>query len=349
MFHWLSGGCAATRFRHPAPHPPIGAVQTGAVHGVLAAFLLVLLTVARASFGHAQVPYGEYENWTGSPATYENPMEWSSLNEVHHALGYPEMTLTKSADALEGNYAMELHTRRLCYMDSLVCYLVPGVSVIGELIINPSDLSIFTPGVPFAERPETLNGYFKYFPVEDDSARIIVELSRAVPGGEREVVGRGEWAYGDLMPQYNFFNIPIAYSSSANPDKLRIFVYSGVRNQEHPDPYPIGSRLLVDWVKMGPNVVEPPVGLSGPAPEAGLRIYPQPARTGHYLEAPQSGQQLTLECWDLQGRLVARQAHQSAPIAQWVDWSGVAAGQYRLVLRSPVGEIMGTAPLILQR
>lgn len=311
--------------------------------------VMILLVCSNASV-EAQVPYGEYETWIGSDTAFQDPVHWSSLNEVHHALGYSDLTVLRSDDALEGSYAMELHTRRLCYMDSLVCYLVPGVSVLGELIISPSDLSITTPGIAFTGRPESLNGYFKYFPVEDDSARIVIELSAAVPGGERKVVGRGTWTTGELMTQYHFFNIPIQYASEDDPDKLRIFIYSGIRDMEHPAPYPIGSRLLVDWVKMGPNVVEPPpaTGLfNSPQPSA-LNVYPQPAQHGHYIETSQySGQTLLLEVWDLHGRLLASQAHAAGPMAQWVNWNGLGHGQYRLVLRSKQGALLGTAPLLM--
>jgi hypothetical protein len=321
----------------------------GRLIGVL---VLVVLCSPMGVPLQAQVPYGEYENWIGTDSTFEDPQHWSSLNEVHFALGYSEMTIIKSNDPLEGNHAMALHTRRLCYTDSMVCYLVPGVSVLGDLIINPSDLSITTPGVPFFDRPEALNGYFKYFPVEGDSARIVVELSHAASGGERRLVGRGIWMYGDLMEQYSFLNIPIEYVSEDAPDKLRIFIYSGIRNMEYPSPYPVGSRLLVDWIKMGPNVIEPPdptLVWTPDRPET-LRLYPQPARNGHYLDGSAfAGQTLRIECWDLQGRLLAVQDRAMAPIPQWVDWSSLPAGSYRLVLRSPEGAVLGTAPLMLQR
>ncbi len=298
----------------------------------------------------AQIPYGTYETWTGSDSTFRDAEQWSSLNAIHYALGYREMTVEPSDDALEGTYALALQTRRLCNDDSSACYLVPGVAVLGELVINPSDLSITTPGLPYSDRPETLNGYYKYYPNGADTASILVELSVA-EGGTRRVVGEGYWTRSTSMTQYDFLNIPITYYETTPPDKIRIVVRSGSRNEEHPGPYPNGSRLLLDWVKMGPTAVEPPpTGLSAPAAPARLALYPQPAREGSYLRLPGAAPvaaRVAVHAAD--GRLVADRSLTLGDAPVWLSWDGLPAGTYLLRATDGTGADLGRGRLVLLR
>ena len=294
----------------------------------------------------AQIPYGDFESWESSDSLFENPYQWSSLNEIHHLLGYTEYTVMRAPSEVEGNYAIEAQTRKFCDADSSLCYLVPGMAVLGELYINPSDLSIVTPGLPFEERPEFVTAYYQYYPVLEDSFRMVAELSKSLPSGGKMVVAYGEYQSGDVVAQFQPMNLELVYFTNELPDKIRLAIFSGVRNEPYTEDYAVGSRLILDNMQLGPKI-ETSTGF-GTNPDADLsfQLYPLPASSEVTLRWDGQGLQgaSVIQLYDNTGRLVRVQEGFSASPNTTTSLSvaELPAGTYWLRLSGPDGQHLGT-------
>lgn len=295
----------------------------------------------------AQIPYGDFESWESTDdSLFENPYQWSSLNEIHNLLGYTEYTVLRAPSDVEGDFALEAQTRKFCDSDSSVCYLVPGMAVLGDLYINPSDLSIVTPGLPFEERPDFVTAYYQYYPVLQDSFRVVVELSKSLPSGGKMVVAYGEYQSGDVMAQFQPMNLELVYFTDVNPDKIKLAIFSGVRNEPFTGDYPVGSRLILDNMKLGPQI-ETPTGLNANLIDQGsFQLFPIPASSD--LTLRWDGQALqgatTLQLYNNTGRLVQEQQGFSASPNNTTSLSvaDLPAGTYWLRLSGPSGQHLGT-------
>ncbi len=291
----------------------------------------------------SQIPFGDFEEWEETDTLYRNPDQWSSLNEIHYLLGYKEFTISRTEGASSGNYALQAETRRFCDADSTVCFLVPGMAVLGDLYVNPADLSVITPGMEFNGRPEYVTGYYKYFPVLEDTFRVIAELSRSYASGVKEVVAYGEYRSEQLMTQFNTMNLRLEYFSDAMPDKIRLAIYSGVRNESYFEEYPVGSRLIIDNLQLGPEITTTGLGQNNNAPGE-LRLYPLPVQNELNLQllgAPQGIYRISL--FDATGRIILSEdregfGHQMSLGS--LSFRQLAAGTYLLRVTSADGSLL---------
>lgn len=314
---------------------------------IAVATIFVLPHTAQAQ---SLIPNGEFEDWSGSELIYSDPQQWSSLNETHFLLGYEDFTVQRTEDAIEGNYALHVETQKLCSdQDGFeVCYLVPGTAVLGDIFINPTDLAIITFGVDFNERPEALNGWYKYFPVLGDSCHIEVELSRFNDAvGQREVIGFGEFFQAEAVTQYTQISIPITYSSESTPEKIRIVARSGVISQVHNEAYPNGSTLLLDWINLGDEIVT--TGLSSFERPDPISVYPNPSNSiAQYqltLDNPGSYQ---VQVYSTTGsRVFAESVYSSGLLQDVIDVSNWPSGPYMMTVSDERGRAVATQTMMV--
>jgi hypothetical protein len=319
-------------------------------HSFARAFVLLALPMASLK---AQVPYGDFESWDSTDSIFENPYQWSSLNEIHHLLGYTDFTIQRAASEIDGLYALQAQTRKFCDADSGICYLVPGMAVLGDLYVNPSDLSLVTPGLPFTERPKFLTAYYQYYPVLQDSFRVVAELSKSLEGGGKMVVAYGEFQSGTVMEQFQPMNLELVYFTNAEPDKIRVAVYSGVRNEPFFEEYPVGSSLILDKVELGPKI-ETPTAIDDPQWSAeNLQVYPIPASTSltWQIQGQETSRSVSVQLYDNTGRLVFQDLS-FGPEQQstgTVPLNDLPAGTYWLRFSGPEGEHLGTRQIPVMR
>jgi hypothetical protein len=312
-------------------------------HSFARAFVLLALPMASLN---AQVPYGDFESWDTTDSLFENPHQWSSLNEIHHLLGYTEYTIQRVPSEVDGLYALQAQTRKFCDADSSICYLVPGMAVLGELYVNPSDLSLVTPGLPYTERPEFLTAYYQYYPVLQDSFRVVAELSKSLEGGGKMVIAYGEFQNGTVVEQFQPMNLELVYFSNAIPDKIRVAIYSGVRNEPYSGDYPEGSRLILDKVELGPKIESPTAILDPVWPAASIQVYPVPASTSLNWQVQGQGgaMALSVQLYDNTGRLLKQDftASQQQTASGSLSLTDLPDGTYWLRFSGPKGEHLGT-------
>ncbi len=299
-----------------------------------------------------QIPFGNFEIWEGSDTLYENPLKWSSLNEIHHLLGYTNFTITRVESNLEGLFAMQAQTQKFCNEDSNICFLVPGMAVLGDLYVNPFDLSVVTPGLAFSERPESLLTYYKYFPVLEDTFRIVVELSRSLPEGGKQIVALGDYQSADLTPNFAPLRIELNYFVNDNPDRIRIAIYSGVRNESYFGSYENGSRLVLDdmtFSSLAPTSIN-----SSPSINASLVMFPVPVTDELRVElsgVPMGAYRLGL--YSATGQMLRNQELYSTGHGEIsstaVSFSDLSAGSYLIRVTDERGQEIGSRRIPLIR
>ena len=173
------------------------------------------------------IPNYSFENWI--PITSENPNAWDSFNSATASLGVP--TLSKTTDAYSGNYAAELTTKYVPMYDDTIM----GIITKGPTLNVLSGMQ----GISYGATPANFEGYYKYSPVGNDTARFSVAFysNNTMIGGTYFEVTSTSSAY---VPFSEVLNL------STTPDSMAVAIMSGDRN---------GSSLIVDDINLsGGNV-----------------------------------------------------------------------------------------------
>jgi hypothetical protein len=171
-----------------------------------------------------------YTNHTLGKAAYWDFNEnyfLSTLNELHELEGnMGDAPLTafrlEGNDAYEGNYSLKLVSNPMALGGS--SFFLPGVAATRSLSLQffPNWDCIL--GESFASRPIGITGYYKYAPVNGDSAAIEVCLKRN--GTE---LGRGKQVITSTISNWTMFNIPITYTSNGTPDSIVVIFASSAK------------------------------------------------------------------------------------------------------------------------
>ena len=172
---------------------------------------LFLQTICTAQ---TQITNGDFEDWEEDFTTlFEEPGGdfWATLNPLL-LLGGPE-TVTKDADAHSGSYAARLETK------SFGTLIISGLLVSGEFIT--SDPFIIQ-GQPFTEMPERFTGYYKYSPVNGDSAIILSRLVKYNSTTDTfDLVAEASLSVRDEVSDYEMFDLEFDYlMPGVEPDSI---------------------------------------------------------------------------------------------------------------------------------
>ncbi|MCF8369028.1 MAG: T9SS type A sorting domain-containing protein [Bacteroidales bacterium] len=172
------------------------------------------ITVDDVSLIGASIPYpnGGFENWTAFAS--EEPNDWTTSNIF--TLPASDISVTKTTDSYEGNFAIRIENK-LTMWDDTVGFITNGT--IGDE--GP------TGGLPVNNIPAMLSGYYKYFPVGQDSAlagMVLYHYNEST--GVKETL---DSAYTTLSvaAEYTYFQIPVDYFTLPEPDTLNIAFGSG--------------------------------------------------------------------------------------------------------------------------
>src|SRR6056297_3394099 len=140
-------------------------------YGLLAFFLGVAVSV-EAQQG---LPNPDFESWNsegGFFTSYEDPEGWGTVNGATVSLGVTTATRATSPQYVQsGGSAVKLETEYL----PLVNRTVPGICVTGTVNIETEDVE---GGIPFQDRPSGINGWFQYYPTQNDTGQVGVVLTR---------------------------------------------------------------------------------------------------------------------------------------------------------------------------
>ncbi|MCD4696045.1 MAG: T9SS type A sorting domain-containing protein [Bacteroidales bacterium] len=224
------------------------------------------LTVDDITFTGATTPYpnNSFENWTEFAS--EEPDNWTSSNIF--TLPASDVSVTKSTDSYEGNYAVRIENK-LTMWDDTIGFITNGT--IGD--DGP------TGGMPVDDVPNILSGYYKYEPVGADSA-----LAGLMLYHYDEVTGITEildsiYITLPAATDYTYFEVLVDYYSLPEPDTVNVAFGSGNFDVGN---IGLGSVLYVDALEITykPHIVSVEDNNVEQAP----KIYPNPANEKIFFE-----------------------------------------------------------------
>jgi photosystem II stability/assembly factor-like uncharacterized protein len=145
------------------------------------------------------VPNNDFEQW--SEFLVEDLVGWYGESKLDEITG-PPANYKKTTDSYSGNYAFELD------------YLSGHYDNAMRLIANSTSEAGWFPAFPVYHKPNTFNGFFKYFPENGDSMTVYVSLYKNGLG-----IGSGYFVCDTAVTEYSPFTVPITYNGGTdNPD-----------------------------------------------------------------------------------------------------------------------------------
>ena len=227
-------------------------------------FCLILSLLIVSAMAQTQIPEGGFNNWTpNSTNVYYEPSGdwWTTLNSLA-TLGGP-VTVYQTTDAHTGEYAAQLGTMQWGDL------LISGLLVSGNFTLTePYILN----GQPFTDTPSKFKGWFKYTPVNGDSAGVGALLTRYnAETSHQDTLATAILAIEENVQTYTQFEIDFDYLiPGLTPDTIIIvFTSSGDGGNFQGE---IGSTLTIDDISL-----EYPTGLQESLlPELKVSVFPSP-------------------------------------------------------------------------
>lgn len=202
------------------------------------ATILTLLTTAQTN--PIVNGFEGFENWTTGNVG-EMPTNWDGFNREVIFNGMPvgevECIRKDSLDPKEGNYSVMMTSTSVMGGPA-----VPGLFTSGTLTIDwNAQNGDITGGEAFSQRPVKVKGWYKYYPVNNDTSFIALELTE-----NNNEIGSGRIDLSGSTEDWTPFEFEIEYSSSTIPDSLNIVAASTVKSENLPE----GSELHLDGLEL---------------------------------------------------------------------------------------------------
>jgi hypothetical protein len=194
--------------------------------------LLALLIGAITSPAFAQIPNAGFENWDSltlvNNVRIYNPDVWNSSNIEQFNLNGTQ-TVSMTTDAHTGKYAVKLVSAK-DDQDLQSTFLSSGYSI-GEGANDPG-----ADKFPLKGRINGFEGYYKYFPLEEDSFRVFLALYR-----NGQYLGQAFMLLGKPADTYTKFTWPVNFPSSIPaPDSAKFIIEPSIFDGSE------GSVLYID-------------------------------------------------------------------------------------------------------
>ena len=223
-------------------------------------FCILFFFMLHVVFYGQQIENPGFENWEDAGTVKDEPVDWSTIKtcDDEGIASVAPVTFDISTDAHSGNYSLKLFNKE-----------VFGVSATGAICngrfhaeFNLDSSYSFTDQVDprwnlvFTARPDSLVGWFKYFPSGNDAAQFKAILhvdSCKLPanGTLPNWIGMAFYktAHGVTYENWTRFSVPFTYYNDNPPEFLLCVINAGDSTISVP-----GSYLLVDDLefKYGP-------------------------------------------------------------------------------------------------
>ncbi len=229
-------------------------------------FLLILTIFAFvfSALGQSNIPDGELEDWkqmSGQGKSFFEPQNdyLQSLNRLTieipltFVLDVP-ITSERTTDAFSGTFAAKLTSKNATSPGGPI-FLPGALTNIAQFLITQQTVRLGRP-YNLQEKPQTFDGYFKYEPVNGDSAMSLVLLSKWNNTlKRRDTIAFGRTVITSAIGQYTLVSTPINYRDEVTmPDSITILVCSSAglnfSNLQTSEGQP-GSALYVDQLSFG--------------------------------------------------------------------------------------------------
>lgn len=266
-----------------------------------------------------QIANADFEQWSTPPgATYEIPTGWASTNDITGQLGI--LSVTKSTNPVQnGQFAVRI--------ESLDLLGTSAAGFIGKVKVDFFNQTT-APGVAFTARPDSLTGFFQYFPQGNDEAGLLCLLTKWTPTG-RDTIGGAFVAYGIPTPQWTRMSVPLNYLNSSVPDSLLLF-FTASADVDNAIP---GSVLFLDNLAFkGGTVGLMPISLH----DHGFQVHPNPADGFIHVKNVKAGHYIQII--NMQGRCVLEKRAERSEFQ--IDTTDLPEGMYLLKSGREIQKIM---------
>ena len=279
--------------------------------------LLLITLGAKAQTQFTNPGMETWEQKTAGAHTYNDPAGWYTLNELGQ-FGISNSTL-KSTDAHSGTSAAQLTTV------SSPFGAVPGLLTISPIIDATGEPNLDLNFIPFTNRPNSIQFWFKSFPETNDLNAMYCLLSKwNATTKSRDTIGFASWEMDSTISTYTLALVNFEYSSTQNPDSLSIIFASSIDGF---DPI-AGSEFFVDDVLLnyGTAVQE--------AIRPQVNMYPNPSSSILHIDLNQEMKQVN--AIDALGRFYPLSSTNNSQNAY--DVSGLSNGIYWISIELATGE-----------
>lgn len=183
----------------------------------------------------AQTISYNFENWTGN-----EPNGWSTNNATP---GSTQTTFKQVVNPAQGTASVKLVTAA-CPS----CPVFASNPLAGVVILGPTG-----EGIPFTQRPLSIDFKYKSNPLSGDMSGFFVELTKWNTATQQtDIIGEAWFISQINVSTWTSVNLPISYSSGNIPDTLYISAFSSLGNSNFPVPTipnPVsGSEFYIDAI-----------------------------------------------------------------------------------------------------
>ena len=185
----------------------------------------------------ANIPNGSLESW--EMLTYEDPAGWKSVNWFSVITG-SDISAIRTDEAYSGDYALMMTTIHLNMLEQNVGIITPGNLFVGG----------FSGGFPYDEVPSGFSGYYRFLPMGNDSAQVLMAFSKYNSvSDETEIVADYSFKL-PARPVYTYFEEELSLGD-IEIDTINIIILSSHEVFGESGNAPEGSILYMDdlWLE----------------------------------------------------------------------------------------------------
>ncbi|MFU8842965.1 MAG: T9SS type A sorting domain-containing protein [Bacteroidales bacterium] len=205
---------------------------------LLTSLIAVIVFSGNYIYGQQQVPNSGFELWEEfgfGPDTLE-PVNWNSLKSSDGGdliNGVIPVTLERSEDAHSGMYSAKLTN------DTILIFVAPGAMTNGRVhaTLPPTDAYVYTVDslpefhTPFSDFPDSLTLWAKYFPTDNDIARITAILhtdtAKIADSLQTNWVAVAYLNIEGEVDEWTRFSVPFEYLTSDTPEYILFAMFAG--------------------------------------------------------------------------------------------------------------------------
>ncbi|MEI6900166.1 MAG: T9SS type A sorting domain-containing protein [Bacteroidota bacterium] len=320
------------------------------------AIIIVFCTfLAEIGFTQSNIPNGFLENWyntvVNANLNFDQPGvgpddNWiTTLNElatIAPPIGPGPVTAFRTTDTHSGTYACKLVSQNFILVPTDV--FIPGM--LGTAKLNMTSSNAILGRHCEGCRPLSLSGWYKYEPVNGDSATVVILLSKWNPSThKRDTIGYGRFFQKQAVSEYTQFTLPVNYRNNNAPDSITILtISSGGFNvvnfmQSHGQ---VGSTMYIDDL-----MLEYPAGIrQNLMPDVMVSVYPNPTSNNLHVELTMDVVNGLFQVYNMEGRMMTSLSLESKTGTLTV--SSFPAGTYLYKLVSGK-EVLNTGSFIVKR
>lgn len=209
-----------------------------------------------------EIPNLDFEEWYtdkgagASPKNYDNPCPsdfWTTPNTGSGDIGIAEIPVVvfrvSGDEAYKGNAAkLKTGMGKVLGKETLMAATIAA----GDFEIDiKNPLNTLKFGKKFERRPKKVSGYYKYFPVQGDSASAYCYVTKKISGSKVDTLGLGRRLFYDQQDEYAQFEFDVVYKEgkeNVTPDRLVIYFSSSEAGDKFEGRE--GNTLYIDEVEV---------------------------------------------------------------------------------------------------